>query len=24
VRHVRCQHDGDAFCEWELAWEPPA
>lgn len=21
VRHVRCQHEGDAFCEWELAWE---
>jgi hypothetical protein len=23
VRHVRCQHEGDAFCEWELAWEAP-
>jgi len=21
VRHVRCQHEGDAFCEWELVWE---
>lgn len=21
VRHVRCQHEGDAFCEWQLAWE---
>ena len=21
VRHVRCQHEGDAFCEWELTWE---
>ena len=21
VRHVRCQHEGDAFCEWELGWE---
>lgn len=20
VRHVRCQYEGDAFCEWELAW----
>lgn len=20
VRHVRCAHVGDAFCEWELAW----
>jgi hypothetical protein len=23
VRHVRCQHDGDAFCEWELTWDAP-
>jgi len=22
VRHVRCVHDGDAFCEWALRWEP--
>ena len=22
VRHVRCVHEGDAFCEWELAWQP--
>ena len=20
VKHVRCAHEGDAFCEWELAW----
>jgi hypothetical protein len=20
VRHVRCEHEGDAFCEWELLW----
>lgn len=20
VKHVRCVHAGDAFCEWELAW----
>lgn len=20
VRHVRCEHDDDAFCEWELIW----
>jgi len=20
ARHVRCQHEGDAFCEWELKW----
>ena len=20
VRHVRCAHEGDAFCEWELRW----
>lgn len=20
VRHVRCSHEGDAFCEWELLW----
>jgi hypothetical protein len=24
VRHVRCAVEGDAFCEWELHWEPPA
>lgn len=24
VRHVRCQHEGDAFCEWELAWDAGA
>ena len=24
VRHVRCSVEGDAFCEWELHWEPPA
>jgi hypothetical protein len=23
VRHVRCSVEGDAFCEWELRWEPP-
>ena len=23
VRHVRCSVEGDAFCEWELQWEPP-
>ena len=23
VRHVRCAVEGDAFCEWELRWEPP-
>lgn len=22
VRHVRCCIDGDAFCEWELHWQP--
>lgn len=21
VRHVRCEHEGDAFCEWEQTWE---
>ena len=20
VLHVRCEHEGDAFCEWELSW----
>lgn len=20
VRHVRCANEGDAFCEWEMAW----
>jgi hypothetical protein len=20
VKHVRCAHEGDAFCEWELTW----
>lgn len=20
VRHVRCEHEGDAFCEWEMVW----
>lgn len=20
TRHVRCEHEGDAFCEWELVW----
>ena len=20
VRHVRCEHEGDAYCEWELRW----
>jgi hypothetical protein len=24
VRHVRCSVEGDAFCEWELRWEPPS
>ena len=24
ARHVRCSVEGDAFCEWELHWEPPA
>jgi hypothetical protein len=24
VRHVRCSVEGDAFCEWELQWEPPS
>lgn len=25
VKHVRCEHEGDAFCEWELKWRvnPP-
>ncbi|MBX6363186.1 MAG: hypothetical protein IRZ00_04900 [Gemmatimonadetes bacterium] len=23
VRHVRCEIDGDAFCEWELRWDEP-
>ncbi|HEV7589330.1 MAG TPA: hypothetical protein VGO40_14535 [Longimicrobium sp.] len=23
ARHVRCSVEGDAFCEWELHWEPP-
>jgi hypothetical protein len=23
ARHVRCSVEGDAFCEWELRWEPP-
>ena len=22
ARHVRCALEGDAFCEWELAWQP--
>lgn len=22
VRHVRCAIEGDAFCEWELQWQP--
>jgi hypothetical protein len=22
VRHVRCTVEGDAFCEWELRWDP--
>lgn len=22
TRHVRCALEGDAFCEWELAWGP--
>ena len=21
VAHVRCEHDGDAYCEWEVRWE---
>ena len=21
VKHVRCSHVGDAFCEWELVWQ---
>lgn len=21
VRHVRCAHEGDAFCEWQLKWQ---
>jgi len=24
VRHVRCSVEGDAFCEWELRWDPLA
>ncbi len=24
VRHVRCCIEGDAFCEWELHWQPDA
>jgi hypothetical protein len=20
VTHVRCEHEGDAYCEWELRW----
>ena len=20
ARHVRCEHEGDAFCEWDLRW----
>ena len=23
VRHVRCVHEGDAFCEWRLRWGAP-
>ena len=23
VTHVRCEHEGDAFCEWEIRWEEP-
>ncbi|TVR65301.1 MAG: hypothetical protein EA422_04495 [Gemmatimonadales bacterium] len=23
VRHVRCAHEGDAFCEWRLRWGAP-
>jgi hypothetical protein len=23
AHHVRCSEEGDAFCEWELHWEPP-
>jgi hypothetical protein len=22
VRHVRCANEGDAFCEWEVTWQP--
>jgi hypothetical protein len=22
ARHVRCAMEGDAFCEWELTWQP--
>lgn len=22
ARHVRCVTEGDAFCEWELSWQP--
>ena len=22
ARHVRCAIEGDAFCEWELVWQP--
>jgi hypothetical protein len=22
VKHVRCVHQDDAFCEWELSWRP--
>jgi len=21
VTHVRCEHDGDAYCEWEVRWD---
>jgi hypothetical protein len=21
VTHVRCEHEGDAYCEWEVRWE---
>lgn len=21
VRHVRCEHEGDAYCEWEIRWQ---
>jgi hypothetical protein len=21
VTHVRCEHEGDAYCEWEIRWE---
>lgn len=24
VAHVRCAHEGDAFCEWEVRWRPAA